>query len=120
APRYLIRDRDGIYGKEVRRCLAAMGIEEVPTAPRSPWQNPYVERLIGSIRRELLEHVIVLGERHLMKLLRDYFDYYHSARCHMPLGDNAPEPREVEGPENGKVIAVGMVGGLHHRYRRGA
>jgi hypothetical protein len=82
--------------------------------------NPYAERLIGSIRRDLLDHVIVLGERHLMKLLRGYFDYYHTARCHMALDHNAPEPREVEGPETGKVMALPMVGGLHHRYRRGA
>ena len=118
APRYLIRDRDGIYGEEVRRCLKALGIEEVVIAPRSPWQNPFVERLIGTLRRELLDHVIVLGERHLMRLLRDYFTYYHQARCHQSLNGNAPDPRAVEPPERGRVLAEPMVGGLHHRYRR--
>ncbi|HEY7424636.1 MAG TPA: integrase core domain-containing protein [Gemmataceae bacterium] len=118
APRYLIRDRDGIYGAEVRRCLAGLPIEEVLTAPRSPWQSPYVERLIGSIRRELLDHVLVLNERHLRRLLSSYLDYYHRARPHMGLGHNAPEPRAVEPPERGRVVAEPMVGGLHHRYHR--
>jgi putative transposase len=117
-PRYLIRDRDGIYGAEVRRCLTSLSIEEVVTAPRSPWQNPYCERLIGSIRRELLDHVIVGGERHLQRLLSSYFAYYHQARPHAGLGHNAPEPRAVEPPERGRVVAEPMVGGLHHRYRR--
>jgi putative transposase len=115
APRYLIRDRDGAYGEEVRRCLRGLGIEEVVTAPRSPWQNPYVERLIGSIRRDCLDHVIVLGERHLRSLLRSYFDYYHTARCHQSLDGNAPVPRAVEPPEQGEVVAEPMVGGLQKR-----
>jgi transposase InsO family protein len=118
APRYLIHDRDGIYGEEVRRCLESMGIEEVVTAPRSPWQNGYCERLIGTLRRELLDHVIVLGERHLMRLLRSYFSYYHEGRTHQALDGNAPEPRAVEPPERGRVVAERRVGGLHHRYRR--
>ena len=118
APRYLIRDRDSIYGTEVRRCLKSMGIEEVVIAPRSPWQNPFVERLIGTLRRELLDHVIVLNERHLRCLLRSYFDYYHQARCHRALDQNAPVPRVVEPPTAGAVQSVSMVGGLHHRYRR--
>jgi transposase InsO family protein len=120
APRYLIRDRDGVYGEEVKQCLRSLEIEEVLIAPRSPWQSPYVERLIGSIRRDLLDQVIVLGERHLMRLLKDYFTYYHTARCHMALEHNAPEPRAVEGPEKGAVFPLPMVGGLHHRYRRSA
>lgn len=120
APRYLIRDRDSIYGAEVRHCLTGLHIEEVLTAPRSPWQNPYCERLIGSIRRELLDRVIVLNERHLHHLLSAYLEYYHHARPHMGLGHNAPEPRAVEGPERGCVLAEPMVGGLHHRYRRSA
>jgi transposase InsO family protein len=91
---------------------------EVVTAPRSPWQNPYCERLIGSIRRELLDHVIVLDERHLMHLMRAYLGYYHEARCHQSLADNAPNPRPVERPGQGRVTAEPMVGGLHHRYRR--
>ncbi len=118
SPRYLIRDRDGIYGVEVRRCLFSLGIEEVVTAPRSPWQNPYCERLIGSIRRELLNHVIVGGERHLHRLLSSYIAYYHQSRPHWGLAQNAPEPRSVEPPERGRVVAEPMVGGLHHRYRR--
>jgi transposase InsO family protein len=118
APRYRIRDRDGIYGDEARRCLTSLGIEEVVTAPRAPWQNPYVERLIGSIRRECLDHVIVLNERHLRCLLSSYLDYYHRARPHMGLGYNAPESRAVEPPERGRVVAEPVLGGLHHRYRR--
>jgi transposase InsO family protein len=120
APRYLIRDRDGIYGEEVRRCLRGMDIEEVVIAPRSPWQSPFVERLIGSLRRELLDHVIVLNERHLRRLLSSFFDYYHQSRPHRALDQNAPEPREVEPPGRGRVIALPQVGGLHHRYRRAA
>jgi putative transposase len=118
APRYLIRDRDGIYGAEVRRCLASLNIDEVVTASRSPWQSPYVERMIGSIRRELLDQVIVLSEVHLRQILSSYLNYYHQARPHMGLGHNAPEPRAVEAPERGRVVAEPMVGGLHQRYRR--
>jgi putative transposase len=118
APRYLIRDRDGIFGTEVRRCLASLHIEEVLTAPRSPWQNPYCERMIGSLRRECLDHVIVLNERHLRRILSSYLSYYHRARPHQGLGQNAPEPRALEPPECGRVVAEPMVGGLHHWYRR--
>jgi transposase InsO family protein len=118
APRYLIRDRDGIYGEEVRRCIKAMGIEEVVIAPRSPWQNPYVERLIGTLRRDLLDHVIVLGERHLKRLLTSFFAYYHQDRPHQSLKGNSPEARAVEPRERGRVIAEPRVGGLHHRYHR--
>jgi hypothetical protein len=118
APRYMIRDRDGVYGACIRRCLQSMGVEEVLIAPRSPWQNAYVERLIGSIRRECLDHVIVLGEAHLKRLLGSYFSYYHQARCHRSLGGNGPHPREVEPPVSGRVVAVPQVGGLHHRYTR--
>ena len=120
APRYLIRDRDGIYGEEVRRCLKGMGIEEVLTAPRSPWQNPFVERLIGTLRGELLDDVIVLNARHLRCLLSSYLDYYHHSRCHQVLGGDAPCGRPVEPPERGQVVAVPQVGGLHHRYTRAA
>ncbi|MHC4405849.1 MAG: integrase core domain-containing protein, partial [Planctomycetota bacterium] len=96
------------------------GIEEVPTAPRSPWQNPYCERVIGSIRRECLNHVIVLSERHLYRILADYFDYYHNSRPHLSLDRNSPTPREVEPPSQGKVVSIPQVGGLHHRYTRAA
>ncbi|MCH7532961.1 MAG: transposase [Gemmatimonadetes bacterium] len=95
-----------------------MGIKEVVTAPASPWQNPFYERLIGSIRRECLDHVIVLNERHLMRVLRSYACYYHSSRTHRSLDDDCPDPRPVEPPEMGDVIAIAQVGGLHHRYTR--
>jgi putative transposase len=120
APRYLIRDRDAAYGECFQECLERMGVEEVPIAPRSPWQSPYVERLIGSIRRECLDHVIVSGEAHLKRVLGSYFSYYHRSRCHRALDGNAPDPREVEPPDRGRVVAVPQVGGLHHRYTRAA
>ena len=120
APRFLIRDRDGIYSEFFRQRVKNMGIKEVVCAPRSPWQNPYAERLIGSIRRECLDHVIVLNERHLRRILRSYFDYYLRSRTHLSLERNAPIEREVEPPSRGKVISVPQVGGLHHRYRRAA
>ena len=103
-----------------KRRVKNMGFEEVISAPRSPWQNPFVERLIGSIRRECLDHVIVLSERHLLRLLRSYFEYYHTSRTHMALDDNAPIPRQVELPAKGAVIAIPQLGGLHHRYTRRA
>jgi transposase InsO family protein len=118
APRYLIRDRDAAYGERFGHCLELMGVEEVLIAPRSPWQNPYVERLIGSIRRECLDHLIIFGEAHLKRVLGSYFSYYHGARCHQALGGDAPDPREVEPPVRGRVIAIPQVGGLHHRYTR--
>ena len=120
APKYLIRDRDGIYGEYFRKRLAGMGIEEVLTAPQSPFQNPYAERVIGSIRRECLDHLIVINEHHLRRILRNYFDYYHNSRPHRSLERNSPAPREIEPPSKGKVIAIPQVGGLHHRYNRAA
>ena len=120
APKYLIRDRDSIYSADFRNRIKNMGIEEVRTAFRSPWQSPYVERLIGSIRRECLDHVIVLNEAHLMGILKDYFTYYHKFRPHLSLDRNAPKPREIEGPEQGDAISIPQVGGLHHRYARAA
>jgi len=119
-PRYLLRDRDSIYGEVFRRRVKHMGIEEVVTAYRSPWQNPYVERLIGSIRRECLDHVIVLNEAHLRRILASYFEYYHTSRTHLSLDRNAPIEREVEPPPKGHVVAVPQVGGLHQRYTRAA
>jgi putative transposase len=118
APRYLLRDRDRIYGASFRQRVHNMGIEETLIAPRSPWQNPYVERLIGSIRRECLDHVIVLNERHLRWLLTEYFRYYHRWRTHLSLAMDCPEPRPVQPPEHGRVIAVPEVGGLHQHYER--
>jgi len=118
APRYLLRDRDRIYGTAFRQRVQHMGIEEVVIARRSPWQNPYVERLIGSIRRECLDQVIILHERHLQRLLTSYFAYYHRFRTHLSLAIDCPEPRPIQLPESGKVIAVPEVGGLHHHYER--
>jgi putative transposase len=120
APRYLLRDRDQIYGTEFRLRVKGMQIEEVITAPRSPFQNPYAERVIGSIRRECLDHLIIIGEDHLRRILRDYFDYYHNSRPHQALDRNSPTSREIEVPVKGKVIAIPQVGGLHHCYRRAA
>ena len=97
-----------------------MGIEEAIIAPRSPWQSPFVERLIGSIRRECLDHVIVISERHLRHILKSYFRYYHHARTHLSLAKDAPEPRAEQPPELGKAIEIVEVGGLHHRYEREA
>ena len=120
APRYLLRYRDSVYDATFRRRVHSLGIEEVLAAPRSPWQNPSVERLIGSIRRDCLDHVIVLNERHLKRLLRSYFSYDHATRTHLALDKQSPEPRQVESPDSGKVIAFPHVGGLHHEYRRAA
>lgn len=120
APRFLLRDRDGKYGPEFIRRVSSMGIEEVKTAPRSPWQNCYAERLIGSIRRDCLDHVIVINERYLDRILKEYFLNYHRSRTHLSLEKDCPEPRKVEPPERGKVIALPQVGGLHHRYTRRA
>src|SRR5258708_20363806 len=97
-----------------------MRIAEVPTPPRAPWQNPFVERVIGTIRRELLDHVIVLNEGHLRRRLRSYFRYYYGSRTHLALEKDAPEPRAVEPPEHGRVVALPQVGGLHRYIRRAA
>jgi putative transposase len=118
APRYLLRDRDRIYGTHFRRRVHHMGINEVMTTPRSPWQNPYVERLIGSIRRECLEQVIVLHERHLQRLLTDYFTYYHHWRTHLSLAMDCPKSRPIQPLDRGQVIAVPEAGGFHHHYER--
>ncbi len=118
APLFLIRDRDQIYGEEFRQRVQGMKIEEVITAAHSPWQNAYVERLIGSIRRECLDHVVVLGERHLRRILRSYFGYYHRSRTHLSLGKDAPDPRAMQPLEMGGVVEIAEVGGLHHRYER--
>jgi putative transposase len=120
APRYLLRDRDRVYGASFRQRVRHMGIEEVLIAPRSPWQNPYVERLIGSIRRDCLDHVIVLHERHLRRLLTEYFSYYHHWRTHQALEMDCPVPRPVQRPELGPIMEIPEVGGLHHHYERRA
>jgi transposase InsO family protein len=120
APRYLIRDRDQAYGARFCRQAKALGIREVVIAPRSPWQNGYAERVIGSIRRECLDHVVVMGERHLREILSQYVDYYSRTRTHLSLGKDAPEPRSVQLPAQGRVVEVSRVGGLHHEYLRRA
>jgi putative transposase len=120
APAYLLRDHDGIYGPAFRQRVKGMGICEVLTAPHSPWQNPFAERLIGSIRRECRDHVLVLGEPHLRRILTRYVTYYHRARTHLSLDKDAPDRRPVEPPELGIVIQIPEVGGLHHRYIRRA
>jgi transposase InsO family protein len=120
APRYLLRDRDSIYRGHFRRRVTNLGIEEVMIARRSPWQNPYVERLIGSIRRECLNHVVVLSERHLKRILRDYLGYYHGWRVHQSLEMDAPDGRSVQPRNSGTVVEFPEVGGLHHHYERRA
>jgi len=120
-PRVLLHDRDALFDDAFRRSVAALGLTDVRTAPRSPWQHPYVERVIGSMRRECLDHVIVLNERHLRRVLSAYVDYYHRSRTHLALMKDAPEPRPVvTAIETGRVVALPAVGGLHHRYERRA
>src|SRR3989475_1611524 len=115
APRYLLRDRDGIYGEKVHEATEWLGLREVLTAPKSPWKNPYVERLIGSIRHECLDHVITFDETGLHRVLKSYFEYYERTRTHLSLEKDAPVPRTVQPPELGKVVEFPEVGGLHHR-----
>ena len=119
-PRFLLRDRDGIYGQDFQDRVEHMGIEQVLIAFRAPWQDPYVERLIGSIRRECLDHLIVLNEQHLRRILAEFFTYYHEARTHLSLERNSPIPRSVQPPEKGRVLAKAYLGGLHHCYSRAA
>ena len=119
-PRYLLRDRDGAYGDAFRRIVRATRIREILTAPQCPWQNPYAERVIGSIRRECLDHLIILGENHLRWILREYARYCNESRSHLSLERNAPMPPSVEPSALGAVVAVPQVGGLHHRYTRAA
>jgi hypothetical protein len=118
APAYLLRDLDPVYGQPFRHRVKGLGIEEVLTAPRSPWQNPFAERLIGSIRRECLNHVLVINERHLHRILTGYFRYYHRARTHLALDKDAPDLRPIAPPATGKILQIPEVGGLHHRYIR--
>ena len=118
APRYLLRDRDSAYGREFSETAKSMGIHEVLTAPQSPWQNAYLERLVGSIRRECLDHVIVLNETGLRRVLKSYFAYYEQSRTHLSLGKDAPISRPIQPPAMGRVVQIPQVGGLHHRYER--
>jgi transposase InsO family protein len=116
APHYLIRDRDRIYGSVVKRRLRAMGIRDKPTAPASPWQNGFAERLIGSIRRECLDHIIVFGEAHLRRTLKCYADYYNNFRTHRSLNKDAPVCRPVQ--RIGSIKSHAILGGLHYKYVR--
>jgi len=116
APAHLIRDRDACYGHAVIKRLAAMGIRDHPIAPRSPWQNGHAERLIGSIRRECLDHIVIFGEVHLRQILKVYAAYYNHVRTHLSLGKDAPLVRPVQGL--GQVAAQPILGGLHHKYCR--
>jgi putative transposase len=118
-PRYLHRDNDGLYGKRVSQFLKASGIQEVKSAYKSPWQNPFVERFLGSLRRELLDHVIIFHEEHLRNLLRDYVSWYENYRLHQGLGGECPVPgNDREGIAAGKIISIPILGGIHHRYER--
>ena len=119
-PRYLLRDRDGIFGSDFRKDVKAMGIKEVLSAPRSPWQRAYVERLIGTIRRECLDHVMVFNETSLYHHLKAFVTYYHNSRTHLSLAKDSPESRRVQPPELGPIAAIPQLGGLHHRYERRA
>jgi transposase InsO family protein len=118
APRYLLRDRDRSYGAYFCNRVEAMGITEVITAPRSPWQNAYVERVIGSIRRECLDHILIFNERHLRRVLSSYVDYYQRTRTHLSLDKDCPDCRPIMPRKIGKVVAIPKVAGLHHRYER--
>jgi len=120
APTWMLRDRDAIYGVSDQRRVASLGVTEVISSPSSPWQNPYVERLIGSMRRECLDHVIVLSERHLRRVLTRYLSYYHRSRTHLSLDKDTPTIRRIQKIDEGPVVEFAEVGGLHHRYERRA
>ena len=115
-PTYLIRDRDGAYGDVFKRRIRAMGIRDKPATPRSPWQNGHCERLIGSIRRECLDHVVIIGERHLRQILHSYLGYYNGARTHLALSKDAPISRPAQSV--GAIHCTPILGGLHHQYAR--
>ncbi len=117
-PRHLIRDRDAIYGRVFQRQAEVLGLAEVVTAAGCPWQNAYAERVIGSIRRECLDHVVILGERHLKYILSKYIQYYNGTRTHLSLAKDAPDGREIQPKERGRIVSVKRVGGLHHAYCR--
>ena len=120
APGYLLRDRARIFGHDFVEQVKAMGIKQVLSAPRSPWQRAYVERVIGTIRRECLDHLIVFNEASLYRRLQAFCSYYHRTRTHLALQKDSPEPRAVQTPEFGAIISFPKVGGLHHRYERRA
>ena len=108
-------ERDGIYGQEFKRRIRNLGMDELRTALRSPWQNPYVERMIGTLRRDCLDHMIVFRERQLHRILTEFLDYYHRVRPHRSLADDSPDGQEIEGDIREKIVALPVLGGLHHR-----
>jgi transposase InsO family protein len=116
APRYLIRDNDGAYGQAFTSRVRRMGIRDRPIAARSPWQNPYVERLIGTLRRDCLDHILIFGEQHLHRILAAYSTYYNETRTHLGLAKDTPIPRAVQ--RSGAIIATPILSGLHHCYAR--
>jgi len=116
APTYLVRDNDRAYGQVFQRRIRAMGIRDRPISPRSPWQNPYAERLIGTVRRECLDHVLIVGERHLRRMLASYSSYYNESRTHLALEKDAPLRRAIQ--RCGAIITTPILSGLHHRYVR--
>ena len=116
APAYLLRDNDGAYGQAFRRRVRAMGIRDRPISPRSPWQNPYAERLIGTLRRDCLDHVLIFGAQHLRRILTAYSRYYNETRTHLSLDKDAPLGRGVQ--RHGPIVAVPVLSGLHHCYAR--
>jgi len=119
APKYLIRDNDSIFGHEFSKRVESLGIKAERTVFKSPWQNAYCERVIGTIRRDCTDHVIIFNEKHLRRILGEYFEnYYNSSRKHLSLGKDSPEPRVIETPEMGKIVEIPILGGLHHRYCR--
>jgi transposase InsO family protein len=113
---YLIRDNDGAFGQVFTNRVRRMGIRDRPISPRSPWQNPHVERLIGTLRRDCFDHVLIFGEQHLRQILTLYSRYYNEARTHLGLRKDTPRPRPVQ--RNGTIIATPILSGLHHRYAR--
>jgi transposase InsO family protein len=120
APRYLLRDRDRIFGDDFTKQVREMGIKPVLSAPRSPWQRAYVERVIGTLRRECLDHVMVFNEASLYRHVKSFVTYYHHSRTHLSLDKDAPETRPVQAADAGRIVAIPQVGGLHHRYERRA
>jgi putative transposase len=120
APRYLLHDRDCVYGAAFHQRVGQMGIREVLTEPRSPWQNSYAERFIGSLRRECLDHIVVFIESSLRHILKAHFEYYEHSRTHLALEKDGPEPRAIQPRESGIVVELAQLGGLHHRYGRRA
>ena len=119
-PTHLIRDRDGIYGALFRRKVGVLGLTDVVTPKGSPWCNGFAERVIGTIRRECTDHVIPLGERHLLRVLREFVEYYNAGRCHQALNGNSPVPRQRASCDDGEVQSQAVLGGLHHVYNRAA